>query len=65
VEEYLGHPDKPPDTVTTGLCLLPCLFLDNFVFDLRTDPILCMYMEWYKSRQEKNKPASVLAEVVL
>jgi hypothetical protein len=25
---YIGHPDKPLETVITGLCLLPCLFLD-------------------------------------
>ena len=25
---YLGHPDKPLETVLVGLCLLPCLFLD-------------------------------------
>jgi len=31
---YLGHPDKPLGTVTTGLGLLPCLLLDYFAFDL-------------------------------
>ena len=25
---YLGHPDKPLETVIMGLCLLPCLFLN-------------------------------------
>lgn len=52
---YLGHPDKPLETVTRGLCLPPCLvslfiaLSDYFVIDLRTDPILCKYLEWYKS----------------
>ena len=27
---YLGHPDKPLETVIMGLCLLPCLSLDYF-----------------------------------
>ena len=25
---YLGHPDKPLETLIMGLCLLSCLFLD-------------------------------------
>lgn len=56
--------------ILMGLCLWPCLtalFLDHFVIDLGTDPVLCMYLEWYKSRLGEKKPASAseLAEVML
>ena len=62
-----------PRNSNQGLCLLPGLIslfislFDYFVFDLRTYHILCKYLEWYKSRLEKNKPAlaSALAGVIL
>jgi hypothetical protein len=56
---YLGHPDKP---WKDHWALLPALFdslfitlFGYFAFDLRPDPILCMYLEWYKSRLGKKK----------
>lgn len=59
----LGNPDKCPDPVTgrlgedfaycfvwllSGVISLFSALFDYSVFDLRTDPILCKYLEWYK-----------------
>jgi hypothetical protein len=36
----------------------PCLVCSLTTLWLKTDHILCIYLEWYKSRLEKNKSAS-------
>ena len=56
----LGHHAKPLETVTPGLCLLLCLFLDYLCIVLlvpqpRTDLITCIQLNWYKSRSRKKK----------
>lgn len=57
-----GSPWETPRHGDHGLCLLPwflpCLSLAHFVYALRTDHILCLYPEWYKSGLENFKLAS-------
>lgn len=58
---YPGHPDKPRDTETTGLYLLPCLSLDYLVFEL------CMYLDGIKVdwEEEETPPSTGWSHVVM